>query len=109
MSTKNLNCVTVTCDSCDEDAPLYEDMGTCHWPTVEDARKDLIAEHADEPEYAWSSEGDEWLCPTCTAKKACAAAGGHDWGEWNGYGGPREFRACVRPACDEHEWRETRP
>lgn len=104
MSAEHVTCVTVTCDDCKEAASIYEDMGVAHYPTVEDAHKELVEERADEPEYQWSTSGEIWLCPSCTATKACVDAGGHDWAAWETYG-PNLFRACRRGHCQQSERR----
>lgn len=104
MSVKTVTCVTVTCDGCDEDAPVFEDMGIAHYESVEQARKQLVDDVDGEPEYQWSVNGDEWLCATCTAAKVCEDAGGHDWGGWDVYGA-NAYRACRRGACQRSERR----
>lgn len=106
MSINHVTCVTITCARCKADSPIYEDMGTAHYESVDQARQQLVTDYAEEPEFQWSIDGDDWFCSGCTAERACQAAGGHAWGEWGGYpGGQWEFRACSRPACNASERR----
>lgn len=110
MSINHVTCVTVTCGGCKEEAPLYDDMGTAHFPSVDEARKQLVTDHADEPEYQWSIDGEDWFCASCTAARACEAAGGHDWGDWDvPYAGLDEFRSCRRGHCQQSERRRPVP
>ena len=108
MGIKHIACVSVTCDRCDEEAALYDDMGTAHYPDIDEARKQLIADA--EPEYQWSTEGEDWFCPSCSQARACEAAGGHVMGDWSvPYAGLDEFRTCLRGHCQKSERRPAAP
>lgn len=104
MSVEHVSCVVIRCDRCNEPPHTYEDVGTAHYDTVEDARKWLVEENRDEPEFLWANDGDEWLCPDCVAERACEEAGGHDWGEWTVYAS-NSHRACRRGHCLKSERR----
>ena len=100
MGIKHIACVSVTCDRCDEEAALYDDMGTAHYPDIDEARKQLIADA--EPEYQWSTEGEDWFCPSCSQARACEAAGGHVMGDWSvPYAGLDEFRTWINDLLEE--------
>ena len=85
-------CVIVRCSSCRRDLEDINQDGLPHFDSVEQARR----AHLDY--YGWTEDGSDLLCRSCTARRACAAAGGHDLELVGGL-----YRRCTRDRCEHVE------
>ena len=84
--------MVVRCSGCRRDLEDITQEGLPHFDSVEQARR----AHLDY--YGWTEEGSELLCRSCTARRACEAAGGHDLEVVGGL-----FRRCTRDGCEHCE------
>lgn len=104
MPFTTLICFAIECDSCGEPNEHEDWGGRPHYETLEDARSQLVDDSATEYQWTVTDDLSTWTCPSCTATKACEAAGGHDWTAWE-IGGGAGVRSCRRAACPGSEYR----